>query len=60
MCATSVPTYGALERGVWCSGNTAQCICDHGQVCVSLEAGTVESWETDAVGSARWKEGWGA
>ena len=45
---------------MWHSENTAQRICGPGRVCVSLEAGTVESWETDAVGSARWKEGWGA
>ena len=45
---------------MWPSENTAQCICGHGQVCVSLEAGTVESWETEAVGSAGWKGGWRA
>lgn len=49
-----------MERVVWPSENTAQRICGHGQVCVSLEAGTVESWETDAVGSAEWKASWGA
>ena len=44
---------------MWGSENTAQRICGHGQVCVSLEAGTDESWETHAVDCAGREAGWG-
>lgn len=44
---------------MWCSENTAQRICGRGQVCVSLEAGTEESWETHAVEYAGREAGWG-